>query len=154
MESISKGLVNVLQIFGLSRFRGLLLFFSVSVYVAGCSSKPEVELTTVSGVVTERGQPVGNADVQFYPESEAATSGALTGPDGRFELMYADGRKGASPGSHQVVITTGGMAAEGEAGGGDGPPPAAPAEPVQYRQQVEVSAGPNELKFEISTMTK
>lgn len=64
-----------------------------------------IKLGAVSGVVTLDGKPLENASVSFHP-SEGRGSFGTTDADGRYELDYHKGRKGATEGHHKVTITT------------------------------------------------
>lgn len=72
--------------------------------LAGCGSSGGVAVT---GRVTLDGQPLPNAEVTFHPQEETKGLGgsAVTGPDGRYELVSAQGKKGVAPGDYRVVIS-------------------------------------------------
>ena len=61
------------------------------------------------GIVTVGGEPLADLEVQFMPDAAegdaAPTSYGITGADGRFELRVRDGRVGAVPGRHFVIVT-------------------------------------------------
>jgi hypothetical protein len=124
-----------------------------AVWLAGCgggaTSGPDV--IPVTGKVLKGGQPLGSASVAFMPQSGGAPSYAFTDPNGAFVLTYNDGREGAVPGPHTVVITTGApdpVAAE-KAANGQGPAPKPLAEPKEYRQSATVAEGTTELTINI-----
>jgi len=77
-----------------------LLFLPLFV---GC---PDDSPTTglVTGTVTLDGEPIENAQVNFYPSGGRA-SGAVTNAEGQYELMFHR-KKGALIGTHKVTITT------------------------------------------------
>lgn len=62
-----------------------------------------------AGIVTVGGVPLADLEVQFMPDAAegdaAPTSYGITGADGRFELRVRDGRAGAVPGRHFVIVT-------------------------------------------------
>jgi hypothetical protein len=79
---------------------------------SGCGGSNEYETTPVSGVVTCKGKPVGNATVNFTPLPDASRAAGqrgrpalgLTDKDGRFTLTtYSDG-DGAIVGKHTVTV--------------------------------------------------
>ena len=72
--------------------------------MAGCGGDAP-DLGVVSGVVTQGGQPVANATVEFVPET-GRPSYATTGPDGRYALAFAADQPGAAVGTHSVRVTT------------------------------------------------
>jgi hypothetical protein len=105
------------------------------------------DLVPVSGVLQDGGKPVPNAQILFYPATSSAPSSALTDAEGRFTLLYNDGRPGAVPGDHKVTITTGMPMAQAD--GTDGPPPAAPPEPKEYRKVITVREPTETLTIEL-----
>ena len=88
--------------------RSLLIFsfcLGGMAVAAGCGqANLSVDLNQVSGVVTLDGNPLPGATVQFLPE-EGRSSVGKTDADGRFELLFTDGQRGAESGSHRVMIT-------------------------------------------------
>lgn len=79
----------------------VLLIFGFS---AGCgSSGPEIAY--VRGKVTMDGKPLGDATVVFVPEN-GRPAGAKTDAEGNYVLNFAQGRKGAIPGTSTVRIMT------------------------------------------------
>jgi hypothetical protein len=78
--------------------------------LVGCSSGHAI--APVSGVIKLDGQPYGKAVVSFQPigspenPNPGRGSSAYTDENGRFVLMYDDGRKGAIVGRHRVRIMT------------------------------------------------
>ncbi len=76
--------------------------------IVGCGEAPEISVVPVKGVIRIDGKPAANVMLQFMPNVEmdvpALTSTAISGPDGNFELVTADGRPGAMPGRCQVVL--------------------------------------------------
>jgi len=91
-----------------SRWRCAVAVAAMVVAATGCGRRG-VELVPATGVVTVGGEPVADLEVQFMPDAAegnaAPTSYGITGADGRFELRVRDGRVGAVPGRHFVVVT-------------------------------------------------
>ncbi|MCA9194587.1 MAG: carboxypeptidase regulatory-like domain-containing protein [Planctomycetales bacterium] len=78
------------------------VFFGLS--AVGCSGD-KFKIVSVSGTVLLNAQPLDNVRVEFWPESDGPTSGAITDAEGHFVLETVDGaKKGACVGSHRVVI--------------------------------------------------
>lgn len=71
--------------------------------MAGCEKGPEV--APVTGVVTQNGEPLVGATVEFQPDF-GAPSYAYTDVDGRYEIQYQTDRMGALLGHHYVSVTT------------------------------------------------
>jgi hypothetical protein len=81
------------------------LMLSVGLFVlAGCSARGP-EIAYVSGRVTMDGVPLPNATVVFVPEN-GRPAGANTDQNGNYVLNFAQGRKGAIPGTHTIRIMT------------------------------------------------
>lgn len=70
----------------------------------GCYSN-DIELGSVTGVVTLDEQPIENASVSFHPTVGRGSYGT-TDINGRYELQYDKARMGATLGTHKVTITT------------------------------------------------
>lgn len=125
---------------------GFLLAF-VGVAIAGCGGSGGPTVLSVSGTVTRDGQPLVGADVMFLPERGAPSSGK-TDASGHFTLTFNDGRPGAAPGKHQVLITVPGPEPPPPTGQEKMPVKAQPS--VEFRRQAEVKAdGENKLAFEV-----
>jgi len=97
--------------FPLSRNVPLALVIGVCISSAslpGCG-RNAVELVPATGILTIDGRPESDIEVQFMPDSNSGavgpTSYGVTGEDGRFELRARDGRAGAVPGRHLVIVT-------------------------------------------------
>lgn len=79
---------------------------AVLLVVSGCG-KP-VKLVPASGVVLIDGKPAAGISVQFLPEDvkgeKRPTSFALTDDEGKFVLKTYQGKDGAVPGSHIVLL--------------------------------------------------
>jgi|LSQX01.1.fsa_nt_gb hypothetical protein len=122
---------------------------TICLLAAGCGSEG-VPLNTVSGEVTKDGQPVANAMLMFMPQEKGAASAGQTDASGRFELKFSDGRPGALPGKHRVVITLAGPEAAPPTGGQQPPLPVADG-PTEFVREAEVKAdGPTQLSFDLS----
>ena len=80
---------------------GVLLF----AVLTGCSKGPAV--APVEGTVTQDGQPLVRAMVEFQPDSGAPSYGE-TDDDGHYEIQYQVDRMGALIGRHNVRVTTAG----------------------------------------------
>ena len=100
------------------RLRLGLLFFGLAAIGCGGGSSDAPELAPVSGIVTMAGQPKGDLNVTFYPESGDRPATGVTGPDGTFTLSTLNTGDGAPVGTNKVAIT----GAAGEAMGESGPP--------------------------------
>ncbi len=75
--------------------------------LVGCA-KSGSELALVSGRVTLDGQPIVGARLRFQPEANGGSpSYGSTDRDGRYELGYKRGQKGALIGWHAVRIESG-----------------------------------------------
>jgi len=79
----------------------------LSAFVAGCSTSSGdlPDLATVSGTVTLGGQPLSKASVLFESANGHGASGT-TDENGRYELYFTGGTKGAEIGTNTVRITT------------------------------------------------
>ncbi|MCH5373622.1 MAG: hypothetical protein JJ992_06570 [Planctomycetes bacterium] len=122
----------------------VILSFVVLV-VAGCGGGG-VRLAEVSGTVTVDGKPVKGLEVAFDPQGEGAGSSlGYTQADGKYELFYAGGKKGAAVGMHTVRVT----AAETDEG------PATIQIPAKYNTKSEltfdVAPGTNTYDIPITT---
>jgi hypothetical protein len=72
----------------------------------GCGHGDRPALGMVHGTVTLDGRPLVGATVLFQPVEPGRTSIAVTGDDGRYELVYLRKDKGAKVGAHVVQITS------------------------------------------------
>lgn len=108
----------------------------------GCGGKKSVpgrpDTVPVKVVVTYKGQPVEEANVQFLPAVGGdATSGVaatgITDAQGTARLTTFDQNDGAVPGSYRVCIRK--SVPVGGAGEAD---PDAPPKPAQYREELPV----------------
>jgi hypothetical protein len=71
---------------------------------AGCGPGGP-EIASVTGRVTLDGQPLANATVVFIPEN-GRPAGASTDANGKYELNFTQGRRGAIPGKNTIRVTT------------------------------------------------
>lgn len=73
----------------------------------GCGTE-QARLVPAEGIVTINGKPAPNIMVQFLPDvrsgAKGPTSTATTDQEGKFWLTAQDGREGAVPGTHMVVL--------------------------------------------------
>lgn len=84
----------------------LLLCVAGACLLAGCGGRDDrPKLGTVTGTVFMDEKPLPEVWVMFSP-SVGRTSTARTDKDGKYELMYLEGSKGANLGTHKVVIMT------------------------------------------------
>jgi hypothetical protein len=99
------------------RFVGAVVCFCL----VGCGGGPDdvPDIAPVSGIVTVKGQPKGDLNVTFYPESGGRPASGITGPDGKFTLTTLNTGDGAPVGTNKVAIT--GSTADAQYGA-DGPP--------------------------------
>ena len=72
---------------------------------AGCGESGPA-LSSVSGKVTKAGKPLANINVTFTPAAGGPASAGRTDADGRFALICQNGKAGAVPGKHKVVLQT------------------------------------------------
>ncbi len=77
------------------------VFLWLAIAATGCQRGPE--LAEVTGRVALDNAPLANVRVTFTP-LDGPQSFAITDADGRYELMYSEGRKGAVIGSHKVSV--------------------------------------------------
>lgn len=83
------------------RWAGLL---SLAVVLAGCGRSDLPELGSVSGVVTNGGQPLPKAIVNFSPAGPGRPSAGETDEQGRYSLLYIQDVDGAIVGDHVVTV--------------------------------------------------
>jgi len=130
--------------------------------LVGCSGPAGPNTVPAKGTLTIDGQPADNVTINLSPLDSTLpmASGPVKG--GAFELFSgAQGKPGAVPGKYKVVLAQTGPASMEEAKAmyskGGGPPPKPKASfPEKYLQagtsdkEVEIKAGPNELKIDIT----
>lgn len=131
---------------GRSMWTGSMILMT-AVVIAGCGGSDRPTVIPVTGTVTRGGQPLTGAAVMFLPEQGAPSSGQ-TDASGQFTLVFNDGRPGAVPGKHQVLITLPGPELPPPTGQEKTPVHVPP--PVEFRKQAEVKAeGENKLTLEV-----
>jgi hypothetical protein len=75
--------------------------------LGGCNRENLPGLGRVTGTITMDGKPVAEAAVAFIPEGGAAgTAVGRTDAEGKYELYYSRGNKGAKIGEHTVTVNT------------------------------------------------
>lgn len=122
-------------------------FVMAALVIAGCGGGDRPTVVPVSGAVTRGGQPLAQAEVMFLPEKGAPSSGK-TDANGQFTLMFNDGRPGAVPGKHQVLITVPGPELPPPTGQEKTPVSVSP--PIQFRKQAEVKPdGDNDVTLDV-----
>ncbi len=88
------------------RYLVRVLGLAAALAAGGCGES--VTLVPADGVLTINGTPAANISIQFMPDVLAGGSGptsfAVTDADGKFSLKTNDGRDGAVPGTHVVVL--------------------------------------------------
>ena len=87
-------------------FIGLLCVFAVTLLTTVGCGPGGPELGTVTGIVTFKGEPLPEAEIEFQPEAEGTPSYGTTDQEGRYELRFTPERNGAMVGTHRVQITT------------------------------------------------
>jgi len=126
---------------------GWLLALATVAMIVGCGDSDRPKIVPVTGCVTRNGQALAGADVMFLPE-HGAPSSAKTDASGQFTLVLNDGRPGAVPGKHQVLISIPGPELPPPTGHEKLPVNVQP--PMQFRQQADVKAdGENNLMIEV-----
>jgi len=135
--------------------------------VVGCGPGGPPLSDDVTGTLTKGGKPVMNAQVEFYPVVDGATSYGQTDAEGNFKLYYSTGIPGAVIGKHNVTIIGGSVKAgdsdELKTEGGDdaeegtlapvgGPGKTSSGGPKESKGlAAEVVEGPNVIKLEMES---
>lgn len=88
----------------LPRAKFTTALFLMGIALVGCASSGP-EIAYVSGRVTMDGKPLSNATVVFIPDN-GRPAGATTDAEGQYVLNFAEGRKGAIPGTNTIRIMT------------------------------------------------
>jgi hypothetical protein len=86
-----------------------VLAIGMTGFLVGCGGggPPVPKLAPVSGTVQLKGEPAANVTVTFTPSGETKTTGgsAVTGPDGKYQLMHRSGQLGIEPGKYVVMFS-------------------------------------------------
>ncbi|MDR1963291.1 MAG: hypothetical protein LBQ50_05890 [Planctomycetaceae bacterium] len=88
-----------------------IVFYVVFVAIIGCSpsTRRNLPVEYVGGIVTKDGVPLENACIQFIPKTEEQGEAAVgyTDSNGKYTLtsMNGDLGKGALPGEYAVLVT-------------------------------------------------
>lgn len=92
----------------MASLRHLCLFWLIGAcFLAGCRGRSDrPKLGSVTGTVFMDDKPLPEVWVMFNPTGGGRTSTARTDKDGKYELMYLEGVKGANIGTHKVVVMT------------------------------------------------
>lgn len=137
--------------------RACLVLVTVGMLTAGAGCSDGPPLGTVSGTVTQSGQPIPFAYVQFQPTEPRGTyASAYTDVEGRYELRFSESRNGALLGRHEVMIRTAALdelqVEDRETG-----KLVTPVLPAGYKPKLElkfervVEAGDNTVDFQLET---
>ena len=89
----------------MQRFVAVGCFGCLVLSAVGCQKGPLV--APVTGVVTQDGEPLARAMVEFQPDKGTPSYGE-TDDEGRYELHYQVDRMGALLGHHYVSVRTAG----------------------------------------------
>ena len=139
----------------------LLLFLSAIATllctIGGCGSSGP-DLGEVTGTVTLDGKPLSNATLIFRSQApNGTTSMGVTGPNGKYKLMFTADKTGAMLGKHDVEITTRQLSetdVESLKAQGKTPPPFTPI-PQKYKEPgtllKDVVKGKNTIDFDLAS---
>ena len=128
--------------FSCRRLVAVVTIVGVALLIAGCGSD-QPALAPVKGKVTLDGQPLTGESIIFRPADGGRQSLAVLDEQGGYELIYMRDIKGASLGTHRVLI---GTASDGS-----------PEErvPAKYNREtmleVNVQKGENDLDFKLES---
>ncbi len=151
-RKVSQPDLNRNMLCGRSLMLGLAL--SVASLSVGCGGG--VEIGQVTGVVTKGGEPADSILVNFMPDPETGTEGAMssaiTDDQGRYELTYQGEtkEKGAAVGGHRVIFND--LVPENFRGRGRPPAPRVSVEmmdPSATPFRREVKPGAQQLDFDL-----
>jgi hypothetical protein len=122
------------------------------VAISGCGNGTGRELAPVAGQVTLDGEPLRGAQIMFQPQATGGSpSYGATDQDGRYELGFKRGVKGAMIGSHSVRIDMSREVA-GPNGKVTRPKPLPPRYNVKTELRAEVkSEEDNAIDFELTS---
>jgi len=126
--------------------RSTLFLVLLVIVFAGCS-KGGAQVAPVHGRVTLDGKPLASADVSFQPTDARRVSRGRTDSDGRYELLYKRGQKGAIVGPHTVRIWVSPEVIKN-------PPIIAARFDTKSELQRDVKPDDNEFDFEVTTEKK
>ena len=85
------------------RFALNTVCLGMTLFLGGCEKGPEV--APVTGIVTQNGEPLPGAMVEFQPD-RGAPSYAYTNESGEYAIKYQLDRMGALLGHHRVSVRT------------------------------------------------
>lgn len=123
-----------------------------TIFFTGCDKGPAV--APVTGVVTQNGEPLNGAMVEFQPDKGAPSYG-YTDESGRYEIQYQTNRMGALLGHHYVSVTTEGEVTDPKTDMAVNVPELVPAE---YNEETtleyEVKSGKNTFDINIEGKRK
>lgn len=131
----------------------LFIIGTCAVFCVGCGPKGP-PIGSVTGTITMDGEPLANATVVFMAEAGGRPAAAKTDAEGKYELNFSAGRKGAIPGPNKVRITTLSDPYEDEDGN---PVPGSPETiAIEYNQQTTLSFDvkenePNVANFDLKS---
>lgn len=83
-------------------FLGLVFF---TLCQSGCGRGDIPELAPVTGTILLDGKPFVNASVQFYPAKGGRPGTGNTDAEGKYEITYLHGVKGAHLGTNRVEVS-------------------------------------------------
>jgi hypothetical protein len=130
------------------RYSALLVVLTLLSVQTGCNREKLPRLGRVNGAVTLDGQPVSGATVTFEGVNPGEPpSMAKTDAEGKYELYYSRGHKGATIGEHAVYISTYEPATD------DNPQAKKETIPAMYNGKSElksmVKSGTNKIDFDL-----
>lgn len=118
----------------------------------GCDDGPAV--APVTGVVTQDGQPLVNAMVEFQPD-KGAPSYAYTDANGKYDIQYQTDQMGALLGHHYVSVRTAGEKTDPKTDTTINMPELVPATYNDETElEFEVQPGPNTFDIPIEGVRK
>ncbi|MFN8706466.1 MAG: carboxypeptidase regulatory-like domain-containing protein [Planctomyces sp.] len=87
-----------------SVFCSRCLLMMMALLITGCGGA-DVDLVDVNGTVTLNGEPLAGAGVIFQPVGGGRSSFGRKDENGHFDLLYVEGKTGALPGEHLVLVS-------------------------------------------------
>lgn len=114
----------------------------------GCGGEKRPPLAPVSGEVKLDGEPLPDASIEFNPVDGGRPGRAVTDSEGKYELVFDAGVKGAQVGKNKVSIST--MWPDGE-------PPPGKKDPIppKYNSattlEEDVVEGSNTINFDLES---